>query len=119
MRSAESGMGTVRAVRAKGTGEIIGYRALLPAVHSKPKRGAKVSPRYQEPIGPLCPTKEEARSLLNAVIAEVIEKGNATAGLTLGYYAAAEIRARLTEARRHYPTEARACRCSARSLRAC
>jgi integrase len=108
MRSAESGMGTVRSIRSKETGEIVGYRALLPAAHSKAPRGAKVSPRYQQPIGPVFETKAEARALLDAVIAELVEKDNASAGLTLAYYAAAEIRARFTEARRHYPTDARA-----------
>lgn len=107
MAKSEHGLGTVRAVRSK-TGEVIGYQALMPRSKSQQKRGAKPNSRYQEPIGPRCATKDEARRLLDAVIVELTDRKSVDHGLPLSCYVASEINARHTEARRRYKSDARA-----------
>jgi len=107
MKEGETGLGTVRAVRNKA-GEITGYRALLPRELSNPPKGCKDPDRYQEPIGPLCQTKDEARALLRAVVVELTEKHALRHGLPLCNYLEKVIRSKLQDARGTYPTAGRA-----------
>lgn len=109
---AEHGLGTVRTVRDRKTGTILGYRALLPREQSRAKRGSKPSKLYQEPVGPLCATPDEARRLLVAVMHELRDHGAAAVahGLPLSSLVAAEIQARTNEARRRYGTTGKASR---------
>lgn len=105
-KKSEQGLGTVRTVRDRATGEIIGYRALLPREYSTKRPGS--SGRYQEPIGDVMKSRADARGLLNAAIKELRNKGAFGRGLPLSHYVGAAIRSRLQEARRKYGTEARA-----------
>jgi integrase len=107
MTTSEHGAGTIRAVRSKKTGEIIGYQALLPRELSRPRRGSgRVG--YQEPVGPPCATKEEARRVLDAVLYELKSRGAVRHGLPFSSYVEQELRAAHTEARRRYGSLARA-----------
>lgn len=106
----EQGRGTVRTIRNRSTGEILGYQALLPREQSKPPPGCANPERYQEPVGPRCATKAEARGLLDAVVLELRDRGAVKHGLPLSHYVGAAIQARYQEARRAYRNDARATR---------
>lgn len=118
MKRSEHGMGTIRALRCKATGEVTGYQALLPRELSQAPRGRKVSSGYKEPLGPPQPTWEDARSLLDAAIVELRDKVTLRHGKTFALLADAEIQGRLQAARRKYKNDALASRqvASARSM---
>lgn len=108
MKRSEHGMGTVRTVRERETGKVVGYQALLPRDLSEPPVGRKVSADYREPLGGLQATREDARRLLDAAIVELREKRTLRHGITFAIHADNEIQARLQDARRKYKNEAMA-----------
>ncbi len=108
MTKAVQGKGTVRAVKSRATGAVIGYRALLPREHSKAPRGIKNPEFYQEPLGERCDTAEEARSLLNAVLVEMVDRTTLKNGLPFSQYVQSSIQSLHQEARRQYKNDARA-----------
>ncbi len=107
MKKAETGLGTVRAVRDK-SGAVTGWRALLPRELSDPPDGCKNPEKYQQPIGPLCETDGKARKILEAAIFSLTEKRALRHGLPLATYIDNVIRGKLQEARLVYPTAGRA-----------
>lgn len=107
MKSTEHGRGTVRTVRDRKTGTVLGYQALLPRHLSTPPRGV-TSKKYQEAIGPVLPTKAEARGLLDAAITKLRDKTTFRHGLPFSEYVAGAIKAKTTEARREHGSDVRA-----------
>jgi len=104
----EQGSGTIRTVRDRSSGEVLGYQALLPREFSKPPPGCKNPETYQQPVGPRLDLREEARRLLDAAIGERLSAGSLALGLPLSSYLASEIKSRLSDARREYRNDARA-----------
>jgi integrase len=109
VKQSQHGRGTVRTVR-NDAGEVIGYQALLPRDLSQPPLHKKVSENYRERLGPLQPTEDLARSLLDAAIVELRDKRTLRHGLPVSAHAAAEIQSRYQDARRRYKDDARASR---------
>jgi integrase len=107
VKQSQHGRGTVRAVR-NAAGEVIGYQALLPRELSQPPLHKKVSEQYKERLGPVQPSFELARTLLDAAIVELRDKRTLRHGLTVSVHADAEILSRLQDARRKYKNDARA-----------
>jgi integrase len=108
MKRTDEGRGTIRTIRDRKTGEVLGYQALLPREQSRAPEGVKNPQLYQEPVGPRCSSAGEARSLLDAVLVELRDRNALKHGLTFASYIAAELRARRQDARRRYATDARA-----------
>lgn len=108
MKRIVEGRGTIRTIRDRKSGEVLGYQALLPREKSRAPSGTKFPERYQEPVGPRCDTQAEARSLLDAVLVQMRDSSAVRHGLPFASYVTAEIRARHTAARRKYESPARA-----------
>lgn len=107
MKKERHGKGTVRP-RLGANGEIVGYRALLPRSLSRPPRSAKNPERYQEQVGDLFDTADEAREVLDAAIVALREKRVPSDGLTVAHFVENVIEAKKTAALRKYGNEAEA-----------
>jgi integrase len=107
MKKGETGLGTVRKVFGK-SGELLGYRALLPRELSDPPPKCKNPDTYQEPVGPMFDSEDKARRVLRAAIIELTEKRSLRHGLPFSNYVGNVIREKLQKARRIYPSAGRA-----------
>lgn len=107
MKKELHGKGTVRP-RIDSTGVVIGYRALLPRRYSTPPNNCKNPERYQEQIGDLFASAEEAREVLDAAILALREKREPLHGLPVSHYVDGVIQSKLHEALRAYRNEAEA-----------
>jgi integrase len=94
------GLGTIRTVKDRVTGEVVGYQALLPRERSQPPPGCRNPLGYKQPLGPRQPTREAARSLLNAAILEMRAAPTLRHGLPLAHYVSAAIKAKAHASRR-------------------
>jgi len=94
MAKSEQGAGTVRPIRDRKTGAVIGYQALLPRLLSKVPPNCKKPKAYQQPIGPRCAKDGEARAILTAAIKERINTASLVHGLTFSHYLRQEIEKR-------------------------
>jgi integrase len=108
MKKREHGLGAVKPIRNRTTGEIVGYRAFLPRELSKAPDGVKNKKNYQQPIGDPVSTEEEAREMLRLVVTRLLEPDAVKHGLPFSTLVDAEIRARHMQARRKYSSDARA-----------
>lgn len=108
MKKGEHGLGSVKPVKNRETGAVVGYRAFLPREMSKAPENVKDKKNYQQPIGDTVATEEEAREMLRIVVTRLLEPGAVKHGLPFASLVAAEIRARYTAARRKYQSDARA-----------
>lgn len=99
--------GTIRAIKDRKTGVVIGYQAILPQEFSSKPEGS-TDTRYREPIGPRQPTWEGAQRLLIAALVELRDKKTLRHGLPMASYLDAEIAERYQEARREHNSDARA-----------
>ena len=107
MGSRQQNSGTVRTIKDRKTGAIVGYQALLPVeLSSKPE--SSTDSRYREPLGPMQTSEEGAHRLLRAAIEELLDKRMLRHGLPLESYLQQEIKERHAEARREHRSEARA-----------
>jgi integrase len=75
---------------------------------SRPPKGCRNPDRYQEPLGELQASRDDAQRLLDAAIVELRSNPARQHALAFAFFADAEYRARLQDARRKYPTAARA-----------
>jgi integrase len=107
MKTVPHGRGTVRP-RKDSAGNVIGFRALLPRHLSTPPVGCKSPGRYQEQIGDLFATAEEARDVLDAAIIAVRAGKVAPVGLPLSHFVENVVETKLTEALRTYKSQAQA-----------
>lgn len=110
MKKREHGLGSVKPVKSRTTGGIVGYRAFLPRELSKAPDSVKDKKNYQQPIGDTVATEGEAREMLRLVVTRLLEPGAVRHGLPFASLVAAEIRARHMAARRKYTSDAKASR---------
>jgi integrase len=109
MKQLGHGQGTVKTIRNR-SGEVTGYRAFLPRELSKAPPRCKKPELYQQPIGDLRPSEDDARALLNAAIVQLREGRLLRHGIPLSSYLTDEIKSRLQAAKRDYNDLARASR---------
>lgn len=99
--------GTIRTIKDRKTGVIVGYQAILPAELSVKPVGSTDS-RYREAVGPRQSTWEGAQRLLHASMIELRDKHALRHGLPLSSVLDAEIQHRLQAALRAHASKARA-----------
>jgi len=108
MAKNEQGSGTIRTIKDRATGAILGYQALLPRELSKAPPGCKNPKTYQQALKKRFESEPAAREFLTAVIKEKLDPKNIVHGLPLAHYVQDEIRERYEAAVLKYEVPSRA-----------
>lgn len=106
-RKLQNNGGTIRTIKDRKTGAVLGYQAILPKELSSKPMGS-TDTRYREAVGPRQDTWEGAQRLLHASMVELRDKRALRHGLPLSSVLDAEIQHRFQAARRVHSSEARA-----------